>query len=367
MANKIRVGIIGCGNILGQYIQGCRAFDVLEIIACADIEEQKAQAAATEFAIPLVYSVVELLADPEIDLVLNLTVPNAHFEVNLAVLEAGKHVYSEKPLATRRQDGQRILAAARERNLRIGCAPDTFLGGGLQTCRKLIDDGWIGQPIGATAFMMNAGPESWHPNPGFFYKQGAGPLFDMAPYYLTTLVQLLGPVSRVAGAARAPFPERIATSKARFGERLPVEVPTHSNALLNFTGGPIAAMVMSFDVKASDLPRIEIYGAQGTLSVPDPNYFGGSVWLWRAGFDEWSEIPHTHSDKVGRGIGLADMAYGLLSGREHRANGDVAFHVLDVMEAVVESSDSNRHIQIESSCNRSAPLPMGLLPGQLVR
>jgi predicted dehydrogenase len=365
MAKKIKVGIIGCGNILGQYIQGGRAFDVLEIIACADIDEQKAHAAAAEFAIPQVSSVSELLADPEVDLILNLTVPKAHFEVSLSVLEAGKHVYSEKPLATRRQDGQQIVATARERGLRIGCAPDTFLGGGIQTCRKLIDDGWIGQPIGATAFMMGSGPESWHPNPGFFYQPGAGPLFDMAPYYLTTLVQLLGPVSRVAGATRASFPERIATSKARFGERIPVAVPTHCNALLNFTGGPIAAMVMSFDVKASDLPRIEIYGAGGTLSVPDPNFFGGSVWIWRAGDGEWNEIPHTHSDKVGRGIGLADMAVGLLSGREHRANGDVAYHVLDIMEAVVESSDSNRHIQIESSCQRSAPLPMGLLPGRL--
>ncbi len=365
MENKIRVGIIGCGNILGQYILGCRAFDVLEIFACADIEELKAQVAAAEFAIPHVYPVAELLANPEIDLVLNLTVPNAHFEVNLSVLEAGKHVYSEKPLATKRQDGQRLLAAAQDRNLRIGCAPDTFLGGGLQTCRKLIDDGWIGQPIGATAFMMGAGPESWHPNPGFFYKQGGGPLFDMAPYYLTTLVQLLGPVSRVAGATRASFPERIASNKARFGERLPVEVPTHCNALLNFTSGPIAVMVMSFDVKASQLPRIEIYGAEGTLSVPDPNYFGGPIRLRRAGADEWSELPHTHSDAVGRGIGVADMACGLMAGREHRANGDVAYHVLDVMEAMVESSESNRHIQIASNCNRSAPLPLGLLPGQL--
>lgn len=365
MKDKIRVGIIGCGNILGQYVQGGRAFNVLDIEACADIDGQKAHAAAAEFEIPNVYTVAELLADPEVDLILNLTVPNAHFEVNLAVLEAGKHVYSEKPLATRRQEGQKILAAARERGLRIGCAPDTFLGGGIQTCRKLIDDGWIGQPIGATAFFMGSGPESWHPNPGFFYQPGAGPIFDMAPYYLTTLVQLLGPVSRVAGATRASFPERIATSRARFGERIPVDVPTHTSALLNFAGGPIATMVLSFDVKASDLPRIEIYGAEGTLNVPDPNIFGGSVWLWRAGVDEWNEIPHTHSDEVGRGIGLADMATGLLSGREHRANGDVAYHVLEIMEGMIESSESNRHIQIESSCQRSAPLPMGLLPGQL--
>lgn len=365
MKEKIRVGIVGCGNILGQYVEGCRSFKVLEIEACADLIERKAKEAAKEFAIPHVNTVSELMENPNVDLILNITVPDAHAEVTLAALDSGKHVYTEKPLATRRKDGQCILETAQERNLRVGSAPDTFLGGGLQTCRKLIDDGWIGQPVGATAFMMSRGPESWHPDPGFFYKQGAGPLFDMAPYYLTTLVQLLGPVSRVAGAARASFPERIATSKARFGDRLPVEVPTHSNALLNFASGPIAVMVMSFDIQASELPRIEIYGAEGTLSVPDPNYFGGFVRIKRAGASEWKEFPLTHSDSVGRGIGVADMAYGLLTGRQHRANGVVAFHVLDVMEAVVESSEENRHIQIESSCQRSAPLPMGLLPGLL--
>jgi predicted dehydrogenase len=318
-----------------------------------------------EYAVPQSYSVEDLLSDPGVDIVLNLTVPNVHAEVNGAAINAGKHVYSEKPLATERQAGHLTLLAAEEKGVRVGCAPDTFLGGGLQTCRKLLDDGWIGLPVGATAFMMSRGPESWHPNPDFFYQPGGGPLFDMAPYYLTALIQLLGPVSRIAGVDRISFPERIATSKERFGDRIKVEVATHSTALLSFSAGPIGVLITSFDVVASELPRIEIYGSEGTLSVPDPNYFGGTVRLRRAGADEWQEIPLTHSDSVGRGIGLADMAQAIRSGRDHRANGEVAYHVLDIMEAIGESSSQERHINIQSSCSRSAPLPLGLLPGRL--
>lgn len=365
MENKMGVGIIGCGNILNQYVKGCRAFEVLEIVSCADINHEKAAVAAEKYAIPQVYSVEDLLSDPHVDIILNLTVPNVHAEVNQATIAAGKHVYSEKPLATERQAGYLTLSAAEEKRVRVGCAPDTFLGGGLQTCRKLLDDGWIGQPVGATAFMMSRGPESWHPNPNFFYQPGGGPLFDMAPYYLTTLIQLLGPISRVAGADRISFPERIATSNKRFGDRINVEVATHSTALLNFSAGPIGVLITSFDIVASELPRIEIYGSEGTLSVPDPNFFGGIIRIRRAGAEEWQEIPLTHSSSVGRGIGLADMAQAIRTGREHRANGEVAYHVLDVMEAIGESSSQERHINIQSSCSRSAPLPLGLLPGRL--
>jgi len=213
MADKIGIGIIGCGNILSQYIRGSREFELLEIVSCSDIDLEKAAAAAEEHAIPKAYPVETLLSDSDVDIVLNLTVPVVHAEVNKAAIAAGKHVYSEKPLATDRQSGYETIDAAAQKGVRVGCAPDTFLGGGLQTCRKLIDDGWIGRPVGATAFMMSRGPESWHPNPDFFYQVGGGPLFDMAPYYLTAMVQLLGPVSRVAGASSISFPERIATSK----------------------------------------------------------------------------------------------------------------------------------------------------------
>ncbi len=365
MANKTRVGVIGCGNILGAYVRGCRAFDNLALDACADILPEKARAAAAEHDIPRALSVEALLADASLDIVINLTIPTAHAEVSQAVLDAGHHLYSEKPLAIERQDGLAVLDKAAEKGLRVGCAPDTFLGGGLQTCRKVLDDGLIGEPLGASAFVLSHGPESWHPNPGFFYERGGGPLLDMGPYYLTALIHLLGPIKRVAGATRISFPERIATSKARYGQRLPVSVPTHVTALLDFAAGPVASLIASFDVWRSTLPRIELYGSEGTLVVPDPNIFGGPVRLWRPSEGEWREVPLSHSDAVGRGIGVADMALGLANDRPHRANGEMAYHVLDVMQAIEESSDAGRHIQPESTCRQPEALPLGFLEGML--
>jgi len=362
---KLKVGIIGCGNIMGAYVKGCRAFEILEVAACADLVQDIAVARAAEFEIPRALTVEALLADPTIEIVINLTVPKAHAEVSLAAIAAGKHVHSEKPLAVTRKDGRRILEAARQNGVRVGCAPDTFLGGGLQTCRRLIDEGKIGEPVAATAFMMSHGPESWHPNPAFFYKEGAGPMFDMGPYYLTALVHLLGPVNRVSGAARISFPERVATSQARFGERLAVEVPTHVAGTLEFAQGTVATLVMSFDVWSHHLPRIEIYGSEGSLSVPDPNTFHGPVLLRPAAEREWQEISLSHSDQVARGIGVADLAYAIESGRSHRASGELAYHVLDLMHAFSDSSAGGRHIKPESSCERPAALPIGLEPGML--
>jgi predicted dehydrogenase len=362
---KVKVGIIGTGNIFGRYVERSRAFEILDVVACADIDHAKAQAKAAAFDIPRVYSVEDLLSDPEVEIVVNLTVPTAHAEVSLAAIEAGKHVYSEKPLAVAREDGRRVLDAAREKGVRVGCAPDTFLGGGLQTCRKLVDDGWIGEPVAAVAFMVQHGPESWHPNPDFFYQEGAGPLFDMGPYYLTSLMNLLGPVKRVAGSARISFAERIATCEEQHGRRIPVEVPTHTAGVLDFASGPIATLITSFDVWASRLPRVEVYGSEGTLSTPDPNVFGGPVLVRRAGAEAWREMPLSHNADVGRGIGVADMAYAIRYDRPHRARGDVAFHVLDVMQALGESSEMGKHIEITSHCDRPAPLPLGLVGGEL--
>jgi predicted dehydrogenase len=367
MGAKVKVGIIGTGNIFEAYVRGCRVFDILEIAACADIDHDKAKAKAEEFDIPRVCSVKGLLADPEIQMAVNLTVPKAHAEVSLAAINAGKHVYSEKPLAVTRQDGQEILAAAQERGVRVGCAPDTFLGGGQQTCRKLVDDGWIGEPVAAVAFLPGHGhgPESWHPNPDFFYQKGAGPMLDVGPYYITGLVNLLGPVKRVTGLARISFPERIATSEFHRGRRIRVEVPTHVTGALEFVSGPLGTVITSFDIWAAHLPYIEIYGSEGTLSAPDPNIFGGRVLVRRAGADEWSEVPLTHSADVGRGIGLADMAYAIQYDRPHRASGEMAYHVLDIMQAFEESSESGRHIEITGRCSRPAPLPLGLMEGEL--
>jgi predicted dehydrogenase len=359
--------MIGCGNIAPAYVRGCRHFSsILDLVACADINPAAAKALARKSGDGLrAVSVEKLLADPEIQIVVNLTIPKVHAEVSLAILEAGKHVHSEKPLAVTREEGQKVLKAAAANGLRVGCAPDTFLGGGIQTCRQLLADGVIGEPVAAVSFFAGHGPESWHPNPFIFYATGAGPMFDLGPYYLTTLVALLGPVRRVAGAARISFPERIATSPALNGTRIPVEVPTHVTAALDFAAGPVGTLITSFDVWAHSLPRIEIYGSEGTLSVPDPNTFVGPARVWTTTDREWREVPLTHSDQVGRGIGVADMAYAIQSGRAHRASGALAYHVLDLMSSIIEASECGAHTELASSCDQPAPLPVGLAEGKL--
>jgi predicted dehydrogenase len=365
MGNKVGVGIVGCGDISGAYVEGCRSFENLEVRACADIIIERALDKADEFDLPKAGLVEELLDDPDIEIVINLTPPNNHADVSLLAIEAGKHIYSEKPLATSRRDGQRILAAARDKGVKVGCAPDTFLGGGMQTCRNIIDEGRIGEVVGATAFMVSRGPEGWHPDPHFFYQSGAGPLFDMAPYYLTALINLIGPIERISSITRSSFPEREITSSRRAGEKILVQVPTFVGGLLNFASGPIGSLIMSFDIWYSNLPRMEIYGSEGTLNVPDPNTFGGPVLIRQAGKDEWSEIQLTHSADVSRGVGVADFAGAIRGRRQHRANGQMAYHVLDLMRAIEQSSEFDRHVHIESSCYRPDPLPVGLSPGRL--
>jgi predicted dehydrogenase len=365
MAEKVKIGIIGCGNIFPAYVKGCRAFGILDLAACADIDMVRARARADEFGIPRACSVEELLADQDIRIVVNITIPKAHTEVNLAAIGAGKNVHCEKPLAINRADGQRALAAAKARGVLLGCAPDTFLGGGIQPCRKLIDDGWIGEPVAATAFMTCHGHESWHPDPAFYYEIGGGPMLDMGPYYLTALVNLMGPIARVTGSARVTFAERVITSQPKYGTRVAVETPTHVAGVMDFANGAVGTIITSFDVWHANLPRIEIYGSEGSLSVPDPNIFGGPVLVRRAGAAAWAEMPLTHSADVGRGIGVADMAYALTTGRPHRASGALAYHVLDVMQAFGDASESGRHISIESGITRPAALPVGLRAGEL--
>ena len=360
----LNVGIIGVGNIAPAYIRGCAPFDVIKIVACADILADRAQAFAAEHGLAA-YSVDELLARDDIDIVVNLTIPAAHAEISQAIIAAGKHAYSEKPLAINRADGARLVQAAAAAGLRLGCAPDTFLGSGLQTARKAIDDGVIGQPVAATAFFMAHGPEAWHPNPGIFYQKGAGPLFDMGPYYLTALVNLMGPVARVAGSARMTFPERIATSEALMGQRLPVEVNTHIAGTLEFASGAIASLITSFDVWGHGLPPIEVHGADGSLSVPDPNNFDGVVRALAGGSSDWADVAQAHSSSIGRGVGVADMAYAIQSGRPHRASGELAFHVLDIMLSLEEAAALGRHVAIKSALDQPAALPAGLADGEL--
>lgn len=366
ITKKTKVGVIGCGNISSIYLEVGQTFEIMEIAAVADLIPERAQAQAAKYKIPCACSVDDLLNNPEIDIVVNLTIPNAHASVGLAAVEAGKSVYNEKPLTIQREEGCQLLERAAAKGVLVGGAPDTFLGGGLQTCRKLIDDGWIGEPVAATAFMLCHGHESWHPAPEFYYQVGGGPMFDMGPYYLTALVSLLGPVRRVTGSTRITFPERTITSQPQYGKKVQVEVPTHIAGVLDFASGAICTLVTSFDVWSAEVPRIEIYGTEGSLSVPDPNTFGGPVRVRRAGASEWSEIPLTHGYATNsRSLGVADMAYALQFGRPHRANGEMAYHVLDVMHAIHDAAHEGKHINLTSTCTRPAPLPLGLRNGLL--
>ena len=362
----VRVGLVGCGNISAIYFRNGALFNSIDIVACADLAPERAVASAEQYSIPKACPVEALLADPGIELVLNLTIPKAHAPVGIAALEAGKSVYTEKPLAVTRDEGKRMVALAREKGVLLGAAPDTFLGAGLQTCRKLIDDGWIGEPVSATAFMQCHGHEHWHPDPDFYYQPGGGPMFDMGPYYLTALVSLMGPVTRVAGLTRATFPERLITSEARFGEIIEVNTATHIAGILEFSGGAIATMVMSFDVWGHTMPCIEIHGTEGSLSVPDPNGFGGTVKIFRPGQSDWAEVPLAFGyAENSRGLGVADMAAAIQSGRPHRASGELAFHVLDVMLAFEEASTAGQYVNLKSTCKKPALLPLGLRNGQI--
>ena len=288
-----RIGLVGCGVISQAYARKLAALDGIELVACADLERERAQALAKEYGIPRVLETRELVASDEVDVVLNLTIPAAHAEVSAAAIEAGQSVYSEKPLATTLEEGRRLIADAAAREVRVGCAPDTFLGAGLQSCRALIDAGAIGEPVAASGFMLAPGPELWHPGPEIFYRRGAGPLFDIGPYYLTALVSLLGPIRRVSGSARITHAEREIRSEPLRGTMMPVEVPTHVSASLEFAAGPIATLVMSFDVQSSRHRNIEIYGTEATLSVPDPNTFGGPIQIRRLEDESWRDLPIT--------------------------------------------------------------------------
>ncbi len=305
------VGIVGCGDISRVYLEEAPRFsDYFQVVACTDILEEKARERAQQFGIPTVCaSLSEMLALPEVEIVLNLTIPKAHGEVAMQALEAGKHVYNEKPLALTLEDATKMLQCAQDKGLSVCCAPDTVLGAGIQTCRKVLDDGWIGRVVSGTAFMQCPGHESWHPSPEFYYQQGGGPLFDMGPYYLTGLITLLGPVSRVTACTGKAQSSRRITSKPKFGQNVAVEVPTHVAGILEFESGAIITMIMSFDVQAHTLPCIELYGANGSMQVPDPNTFGGPVKIMTQGNASWSELPMPFAyAEQSRGLGLAEQA-----------------------------------------------------------
>lgn len=360
MNKKTSIGIIGCGNISTAYLKATRLFDNIQVVACSDIEMERARKQAELYDVPKACTVEELLADPEVEIVINLTIPNAHAEIALQAIAAGKAVYGEKPFATKRADGKAILDAAQAQHVRVGNAPDTFLGGGFQTCISLINEGQIGTPIAATAFVMSHGMEWWHPDPYFFYQPGAGPMFDMGPYYLTALIAMMGPVQRVTASLQTTFPERIVTSEAKYGTKIPVNTATHIAGIMEFANGAVGTILTSFDVWHHRLPFIEVYGTEGTLSTPNPNRFDGPVYIRQAKDEEWREVPLTHGYTINsRGLGVADMAYAMRSGRLHRANGFMANHVLDIIESFMQSANEGRHITLSSTCSRPEPLQPG--------
>ena len=361
---KVVVGVVGTGQISGIYLKNLtETFDaIVEVKAVADQVPELAAKRAEQFGVPNAWNVEQLLADPDIELVLNLTAPAAHAPLNLAALQAGKHVYTEKPFALTREEADEVLELAVKRNLLVGCAPDTFLGGGLQTCRKLIDDGWIGTPYSAngTIVMGNAW-NGLHPNFRNFLKLGGDPIMDMAPYYLTAMVFLLGPVRKVSGMARQLHREITVRNpkSAAYGETVPIEAPTNISALFDFAGGAVGSLQAAKE-SFGYTPRLEIFGTEGNLIANDPNFFGGRVAV-QFPSGETKEFPIAHGfTEDTRGIGLADMAYAIREGRGHRASGALARHVLDVSLGIFESSREERHVAVASTVERPDPLPLGL-------
>lgn len=360
MLRKTSLGIIGCGKISSAYFKGLTLFDFIEVKACADLDLEAARRKAVEFNCPRACTVEELLEDPDVEVIVNLTIPAAHAPVNRRILEAGKHAYCEKPFARNRAEGREILDLARKNGLLVGGAPDTFLGPSHQTCRHLIDTGAIGQPAAGFVSMSCMGHETWHPSPEFYYQPGGGPLWDMGPYYLTALVNLLGPVQSVSAASQITFAERIITSQPKHGQIVPVEVPTYITGIVRFASGPLVTAIFSFDARGGHtLPQFEIYGSTAALKVPDPNNFGGAIIRlvpdWK---QETADILHRY--EALRGIGVADLVCAWQTGRAPRAGGDLAFHILDVMQAFDESAAWGKTVEISSPCQRPAPMPRTL-------
>lgn len=366
--NTVKIAIIGVGDISGIYLKNITSmFKEIDIIGVCDLIKEKAEKAMETYKIPKLYNDMhEAFNDSEVDIVLNLTRPYEHYDVTKAALEAGKHVYSEKPLAATFEEGKKLVALAEEKGLMLGGAPDTFLGSGIQTCRKLIDDGFIGTPVGAAAFMICRGHESWHPDPAFYYKHGGGPMMDMGPYYITSLVNLLGGVSGVTGLSKSSFDKRTITSNPLNGTSVDVEVPTYVTGIMNFDNGAIGTIFTTFDVHYETQARFEIYGSEGTLIIPDPNTFGGPIKLLRPEDGGYKEMPlmFDYADNS-RALGLADMAKALQTDRSYRASYKLTQHVLEILTSFDKSSEQGKYINLETKYEREAPMKNNPLQGIL--
>ncbi|WP_309071370.1 Gfo/Idh/MocA family oxidoreductase [Arthrobacter sp.] len=361
MSGPVGVGIIGAGVISKEYLTNLTAFPDVQVHIVADLFPEAASARAEEFGVAAFGTVEDALQHPDVEIIVNLTTPAAHVPVALDAVAAGKHVWSEKPFSLDRESGQSLLDAASDAGLRLGCAPDTFLGAGLQTGLRMIQRGDIGVPLTALTLMQSPGPEAWHPNPAFLFQEGAGPLFDMGPYYLTTLIQTFGAAQTVAALGSRSRETRVIGSGPRAGEEFEVTVPTHVSALVQFENGASSTSNFSFD---SPLPRhgfVEITGSEATIAFPDPNRFDGEIRLHRHGAEEWETFPAAGST-FGRGVGVLDMARSIRAGAPHRAQGATAFHVLDVMASIAESVETRSFVDIASSAAAAEPLPEGWDP-----
>ncbi|WP_299938043.1 Gfo/Idh/MocA family oxidoreductase [uncultured Pelagimonas sp.] len=359
MTKGLGVGIIGCGNISTAYLSLASLFKGYEIVAVADINMDNARAQAAKFDVRA-NTVDDLLAADDVDLVINLTIPAAHVDVSRAILQAGKHVYSEKPFVLSLAEAQELGDIAKANDLRIGSAPDTILGASHQLARSLIDDGAIGKVTSGAAVVMSSGMESWHPNPDFFFQKGGGPILDLGPYYICNLVQILGPVAQVTSMTGMASETRTIANGPRDGEIVPVETPTTIHAVMKFESGAIVTLLSSWDVHSSNHPIMELYGTDGTIDVPDPNFFGGDVTVAPRGKEptahSWDHpfgVPNFEETKANyRGAGLADMALAITEGRPHRCNDAFATHVVEVMTAILEAGETGKVMTMTTSCNR---------------
>ncbi len=352
----VGLALVGCGTISDQYLTTLSTCPDVRVLWCTDIDTQRAREQAQRHGVSQSGQVSDALADSAVELVVNLTIPAAHVSVANEALVAGKHVYGEKPLTLDRTEGRQLLQRADEAGLRIGSAPDTFLGAGLQSAQRVVTDGGIGQPVSALVCFQSPGPESWHPNPDFLFARGGGPVLDIGPYYLTALVQQLGSIARVASLARRPSDRRMIGSGPRAGQSFPVEVPTTVTALAEFAGGPVATLVMSFDSPQPRTGFLELTGTDATLRLPDPNTFGGPLRIFQRGAGELAELPVSGTTKT-RGIGVVEMARALRAGVPHRASGELAMHVFDAMAAIAESAEKGAFVDLETSCQAPDPLP----------
>lgn len=364
----MKIGVLGCGNISKQYFTHAAKLDVLDVVAVADLNREAAEKAAAEYGVSKVLTPQQMIEGDDVEVVLNLTIPQAHVPLMLDALKHGKHTFCEKPLGVDREEGRKVLEAAKSTGLRVGVAPDTVLGSGIQTARKAVDDGRIGRPTAVTAVMAGGGHESWHPSPEFYYKPGGGPMMDMGPYYLTALLQILGPLRRVTGFANIAIPDRTITSQPLNGKKIEVETPDHYVGVMEFANGVTGTIVQSFAMPKSPHERshpIQVFGTEGILKVPDPNNFDGVPMLLRHDQTEWTPLEPATATGYGRAVGLADLCAAVQQDRPHRCNIDQGFVVLDAMQGFRDASESGKTHEIKVTYDRPPMMPAGAAFGVL--